>query len=96
MEKLILTFVLILFFNVVVIGQKYTYAGRLLDKDNNHPIEYGHIYLKGKSYGVLSDVDGSFSLSLATSRGTRTVVGMNFTLTTRCHPRMFVLDPINL
>ena len=62
MERLIHLFSLLLFFNTLVIGQTLTYSGRLLTKSNNSPIEYGRIYLKGKPYGVLSNVDGLFNL----------------------------------
>ncbi len=63
MEKLLPIFILIILFNGVAIGQTYIYSGKLLNKNNNKPIEYGHVYLKGKPNGTLSGIDGKFSLS---------------------------------
>lgn len=63
MKRLICLFSLLLFFHKLAISQTPSYLGRLLDKSNNNTIEYGHIYLKGKPYGVLSNIDGLFSLS---------------------------------
>ena len=62
MKRLISLFSLVFFFNTIVISQTLTYSGRLLDRSNSNPIEYGHIYLKEKPYGVLSNVDGIFNL----------------------------------
>lgn len=63
MERVIPIFILIMLLNSVVIGQTDIYSGKLLDKNNNKPIEYGHIYLKGKPNGTLSSIDGKFYLS---------------------------------
>ena len=63
MDKFFPIFILILLFNGIIFGQTYTYSGKLLDQNNSAPIEYGHVYLKGKPNGTLSSIDGNFSLS---------------------------------
>ncbi len=59
--KLLLTFLLIMF---VQISYGQTIKGKVVDADTKEPIIGASVYLKGTTYGTMTDLDGNFSFDV--------------------------------
>ncbi len=67
---------IVLLFSIVVSAQSdhKTITGQILDKENNHPIVFASIYLKGEAIGTASNEDGNFIFHVSNISGSNTII----------------------
>lgn len=63
MKKLSLVLMLLLGSLVVVLAQR-TVTGKVVDQSNKEPLIGASIFVKGTSSGTVTDVDGTYSVSV--------------------------------
>jgi hypothetical protein len=62
MKKLILPFLLSLFFNISW-AQNAVVKGKIADANNNEPIPFANIIVEGTTIGATTDLDGNFTIT---------------------------------
>ncbi len=68
--------VIVLFFSIVISAQSddKTIAGQILDKENNQPIAFASIHLKGQAIGTISNEEGEFIFHISNVNGSNTII----------------------
>ncbi|MBN2661257.1 MAG: carboxypeptidase-like regulatory domain-containing protein, partial [Tannerellaceae bacterium] len=64
---------LFLVFSLLILakaGAQITVKGQVINGEDNSPIPFVTVYEKGKTNGVVTDVDGRFSINLGDSKAT--------------------------
>jgi outer membrane receptor protein involved in Fe transport len=73
MKKSVLLFVLICCYSFVLVAQKSTLTGTIVDKESNLPLVGATVSIKGTTNGTITDTEGIYKLSNI-AEGTNTVV----------------------
>lgn len=83
MFKRFLPIIILLFLTGTVFAQKYKVSGIVKDSATNETIIGANVVLKGTTTGVVTDIDGAFSLELANGKYTLQVSFVGYTTLTK-------------
>jgi activator of HSP90 ATPase len=74
MNKVLLSFFLLLFLSVTVMAQNRQITGHVVEKGNKIPVVAASVTVKGTKGGTLTDINGTFKMSIPNNFSTVLVI----------------------